>query len=808
MPSLPQPRFHLAPIAIAALLAVGLLGTAPAFAQSSGATAADATFAVALPAQPLGAALNELARQAKLQLLVRRELVEGKSAPAVSGNLTARQALDRILAGTGLIAVAEGNAVVVREAPPAATSDSALPAVTVTADADVQPDALPAPFAGNQVAKGARIKMLGNADVMTTPFSIKSYTSELIKDQGARSVDDVVANDPSVRVSLSPGFVLDQSSIRGFVVNAGAYTIDGLPGIASYSRIPVQNFERVEIFKGPTSALGGGSVSGTSVGGSINLVPKRAMASPNASATIAAASDSMFETHVDLGRRFGERNEWGVRLNVLGEKGELASGTKRDNLAPQIALDYAGDRLRVNLDAANIDYKNRKPGVNHSLGAGQTLPAAPSGGRAAQVDTAQQALDGRWAIAGVEFDLLPQLTAFAKYGKYHEESVDSYVGNIGPLRSDGTFNVSGYNYNTWKTDNNTKELGVRGSFETGSIKHQAAVSGLRFFTRYTTPPTGQGTVISTTPVVGNIYSDYGAPYTNFVPDVGAYTGTPIVQESLGIADSMTLLDDKLNLVVGLRRQKIRQDAVAPAAPYNAAETTPTLAASYQLGSGWTVYGNYAEQLSQGAVAPTGTANAGQSLAPYLGKQNEYGVKWNAGPYGVTLAYFDIRQASAYTDPADNTFKAAGEQRNKGVELETFGELAQGVRLLGGVAYIDAKQTKTRLGATDGKRALGVAEVNLNLGTELDIAAVPGLTLTGRVIRTGSAYVNLANTQKLPAWTRVDLGARYATKVSGTSVTWRAGVNNVADKAYWMAGGRNLFVVAEPRTWRLSATVAF
>lgn len=692
--------------------------------------------------------------------------------------------------------------------PARAEPESTLPAVQVKAGTEVTPTELPAPFAGGQVATGARLKMLGNVDVLTTPFSVKAYTQELIHNQGARSVDDLVANDPSIRISSSPGHTLDQSAIRGFMITSASYTIDGLPGMVSYSRIPVRNFERVEIFKGPTSALGGASVSGTTVGGSINLVSKRALSTPVNSVTLGFASNSILETHADVGRRFGTDNEWGVRLNLFAEHGGMATGTRRESLAPQLAVDYAGDRFRATLDAAIVDYMNHKPGTNHTMAAGQIVPHAPDNGRAATPSLARQGLNGHWAIVGAEYDLLPELTGYVKYGKYYEESTNSYYANIGPLRSDGSFTVANYGYNSWKTDQETREAGLRGTFTTASVKHQASLSALRFTRLYTVPPTGQLTTINTTSVVGSIYNDYTTPYSNTRPSVGRYTGTEITQNSIAVADSMTLLDDRLNLIVALRHQRIEQEAVAPAAPYNASKTTPTAGVSYQLGGGLTVYGNYAEQLSQGAVAPTGTLNAGQSLSPYLGKQHEVGMKWNAGTYGVTVAYFDIRQAAAFTDPADNTFKAAGEQRNKGFELESFGEITKGVRLLGGVAWIDGIQTKTRLGATDGKRALGVPRLNLNLGAEMDVAAVPGLTFTGRVIHTGSAYVDLANTQELPAWTRLDVGARYLTQLGGKTVMLRGGINNLTDKAYWITGGRNLFAVAEPRTFSLSASLDF
>jgi iron complex outermembrane receptor protein len=35
-----------------------------------------------------------------------------------------------------------------------------------------------------------------------------------------------------------------------------------------------------------------------------------------------------------------------------------------------------------------------------------------------------------------------------------------------------------------------------------------------------------------------------------------------------------------------------------------------------------------------------------------------------------------------------------------------------------------------------------------------------------------------------AWTRIDLGLRYTMKAGPTTLTWRAGVDNVADRRAW------------------------
>ena len=98
-------RFHLAPLAAAVTV---LLATSSAQAQSVSAPAAlTAPVEIQITAQPLSQALVVLARQAHLELMVQPALLEGRSAPAVQGRFTVREALNRLLAGTGLHAEVE-----------------------------------------------------------------------------------------------------------------------------------------------------------------------------------------------------------------------------------------------------------------------------------------------------------------------------------------------------------------------------------------------------------------------------------------------------------------------------------------------------------------------------------------------------------------------------------------------------------------------------------------------------------------------------------------------------------------------------
>ena len=88
----------------------------------------------------------------------------------------------------------------------------------------------------------------------------------------------------------------------------------------------------------------------------------------------------------------------------------------------------------------------------------------------------------------------------------------------------------------------------------------------------------------------------------------------------------------------------------------------------------------------------------------------------------------------------------------------------------------------------------------------------GLALTARAVYTSKQYINPANTLEIGSWTRFDLGARYLARIADRDVTFRARVDNVADRNYWSAAvvsfDSGALVLAAPRTVTLSATVDF
>ena len=193
-----------------------------------------------------------------------------------------------------------------------------------------------------------------------------------------------------------------------------------------------------------------------------------------------------------------------------------------------------------------------------------------------------------------------------------------------------------------------------------------------------------------------------------------------------------------------------------------------------------LYANRIEALQQGPSVPVDpnnpTTNFGQSLAPRKSVQYEIGGKLGLGGMFLTLGAYRIERPGEGVLP-DGSFGYLGNQRHEGIEFTANGEIAPGLRLIGGAALTDTE-------FVNGNEVAGVPEYTANANVEWDLGFVPGLTLTGRVVRTGEQWVDQANTLELDNWTRFDLGARYVFAAGETPVTVRLSVDNVANERYW------------------------
>lgn len=691
-------------------------------------------------------------------------------------------------------------------AAPAATAT--LPLVTATEQSD-SIDAPPPAIRGGQVGRGARMGILGNASVMETPFSVTSYTAQTIENDQARSVADVLSADPSVRMGSARSNLNEDITIRGFSVPSSDFALNGVFGVTPYWRAPLEAVERVEIIKGPSASLFG-MTPGGSVGGVVNLVPKRAESEPITRFTGSASSDSVFGGHVDIGRRFGPDGAFGVRINAMQREGDTAikGQSTRESLGA-VALDYRGRALRASLDL--LAQKERIDNVVRQFQAGPTLTAVPRAPDNSHPYPGLGWSDGRngSAVLKAEYDLSDNLTAYASYGQ-RKLNWGAVASN--PVIMDAAGNYSFFGgWQRMSVESKSLDAGLRGRFSTGPVKHEAALSFSRleqeqtlgFYTGY---PGGSS----------NLYAGllFPTPSTAGISNpLRPYLDTKLT--SLALADTLSFMDDRLRVTLGLRRQQVAgQDydfstGQASGAYYDESATTPVAGVVYKLQPNISLYASYIEGLSRGEVAPISAAisNPGAVMPPYKSKQKEIGVKFDLdGGMVAAVSLFELTKPSAGL--SGSTFGVFGEQRNRGVEATLAGELARGVRVLGGVTYMDGVITKAATSALEGKKAIGVPDWQLNLGAEWDMPFLPGLTLTGRMIHTGKTAVDPANTLHIPSWNRFDAGARYATRLGGKPVTFRMNVENLFDKDYWGTSTAGYLFVGSPRTLSLSASIDF
>ena len=252
-----------------------------------------------------------------------------------------------------------------------------------------------------------------------------------------------------------------------------------------------------------------------------------------------------------------------------------------------------------------------------------------------------------------------------------------------------------------------------------------------------------------------------------------------------VSDTVGLFDERLLVTGGLRIQSIRQDSFnyynggQLDSTYEEDAVTPVAGIVAKPFAGLSLYANRIEALQQGPTAPldpTLVSNPGETLGPRKSTQYEIGGKLALGDMFLTLAGYRISRPGEGVLPSGR-FGYLGEQRHQGLEFTANGTVAPGLRFIGGVSLADAE--------LDGSGEVpGVPEFTANADVEWDLPFAPGLTLTARAVHTGEQWVDAANTLRLDAWTRFDLGARYVLAAGEVPVTLRLTVDNIANEAYW------------------------
>ena len=246
--------------------------------------------------------------------------------------------------------------------------------------------------------------------------------------------------------------------------------------------------------------------------------------------------------------------------------------------------------------------------------------------------------------------------------------------------------------------------------------------------------------------------------------------------------------------------------------------TPTVSIIYQPVDSITTYASYIEGVEGGEMGDEihqglSVVNANVMLAPLISTQIEIGLKANVGDMLLTAAIFNIDKALHQYQLIDNNqykYTQDGSQVHKGLEVTTTGKLTDKLTLVGGFTLLDATiKDLADNPQFEGNKPNGVSEKMIKFYAEYNIDSLPGLVINGGFSYNGSFYDSRYGddnnkTKKLPAYTLVNIGARYDLTVADKDVTLRLNVNNLTDEGYWI----NDAFLGTSRTVSLSASVAF
>ncbi|WP_172560334.1 TonB-dependent receptor [Vibrio fluvialis] len=667
-------------------------------------------------------------------------------------------------------------------------------------------------YQGGQVARSGRAGILGNQDFMDTPFSSSNYTSKLIEDQQAKSVGDVLKNDPTVRQAVGYGNFQELYMIRGFPVYSDDMTLNGVYGILPRQYVAAEMLERVEVFRGANSFVNGAAPGGSAIGGSINLVPKRAGSEPLTRVTLGTQSGGQAYGAMDVARRFGDNQENGVRVNVVARNGDDAVDDQETQLGVlSLGFDHQGDNFRMSADLGYQDHHIDAP--RPSVTPGSAIPSLPSSDANYAQDWTYTDEKQLFGVVRGEYDFSSQTTGWIAGGMRRGKEHNLLANPT----ADADGNLTAYLFENVREDTvMSGDTGVRHEFSTGSVGHTVVVSGSVYQSR-----SKNAYVMSSSTDVGSLYD-----YDSLDQFDGLYYGGSlsdpketerVTYSSAALADTLSLFDDQVKVMLGARLQRVETKSFdystgEKTGDYSKTALTPSVGAVYQPTLDISLYANYSEALLPGETAPADSSNpTGEVLKPNRSEQYEVGAKYDNGSYGAVVSLFQISKPS-YMYDSNNYYTDNGEQRNRGIELSAFGEPIESVKVLGGVTLIDAEIVKNADATTEGKQAIGVPKVQANVNIEWATPFVEGLTLEGRTLYTGSQYASADNSLELPSWTRFDLGARYGMKLGDNALTLRARVDNVTDKSYWASAGgypgSNYLVQGAPRTFVLSASYDF
>jgi iron complex outermembrane receptor protein len=704
-----------------------------------------------------------------------------------------------------------GTAVYADETTAPARGSQPLPGVTVIGDR-IQDN--------YRVETVSSIGPLGSIPLLDIPYSVSVLPFDLIENSQAVNFKDVSKYLPLVAYQEQQGPDILRPQTRG--MQGGNFQNSRLDGMTMFITVAtaMEQFQQIEVVNGLSASLYGPA----NPSGMFNFVSKRPTENDFREASVTYNSDSIGTGHLDLSGRFDANGVVRYRFNgVFGEGDGYVDGSHQKRELGDLGLDIRPWDATV-LELNFSDYRLTDLGYPGWFTYGEkiALPATP--------DPKMEGYNQEY----LGTDLKTQISV----ARIKHDFDSNWHLVVGALNQDATRNINTQVNNlTSNSGAYTSSMGstfaprfvitsdtayLNGNFETLGISHDLTLgtAGYRAssYSLIKTPTAarlllGKATIDS--PV------QYPYPAAGVVDSNANFDSSDTYQQGINAGDSIRF-NEYWGARIGVSQDWFHVDNFnnksVQTTEYANHGVSPTGSLLFKPASYMTAYATFASSLQAGDLAPGGTANQGDTLAPYRSKEYEVGYKATLAKIDFTAALFRIQRPFANIDPADNVFKITGDQINKGLELSAIGEIIPGLTVYGGVTLLNARLENTPLASTNDNIYVGAPKVKGNTLFEYQIAAVPGLVAIFNYQFSGPRPGNDTNTLMVAGYNLFDLGARYTSAVASLPVTWRLSVDNIADRRYWSTVGPSNLTGANtgnllahfgsPRTVLASASVHF
>lgn len=677
---------------------------------------------------------------------------------------------------------------------------------------------------GGYISQGARLGFLGETNILKTPFTQFSFTEKAIQDYGdpSQPINSVAANMPSVKTSGCTMY--NDFSIRGQNLNGYQMYLNGIPDMFKQANTPINFAERIEVTSGPNKGITG-TAANESAGGVVNIVSKRANGD-YAKVTTLFSGHSSFGQLIDVSRRFGKNNEWGLRINAQNLNGETAIEDERlTNRDITLNIDHKTRNSYTNLFMGYF-YSKQKNGQRWFGFSGSDFQTASAVLRAP--DTAKNlSFHGQefeyddWAITlnhEQKFAKNWKMFLNAGYNRYDLfNNVNSKSSKYFVINKNGDFRALNWVQN-FPITSYYGQIGVQGVEHTGPVKHTlvAAIDKSWYNTYRNLNTTDQANQQFSTPN-GNLYTGVPfGPYTNYNADKVRWgtLGSTSRKWSWSLNDNIEY--KKLNILLGYFYNHSRTNTYNKTGgitqSVHSQAGSPTYGIVYSPTDKLSFYASHSESFNMETVVSNKYKNVGEILPAAKTKQNEIGVKYLNRDLLTSLSLFDIKKAGNIdvTEGGDLYQRQDGEDEYEGIEVAFNGKLAPKWNLMGGLMYLDAKHHKTTKTILENQRISGASRWNGVLALEYE--ADDRYSFFGRILYNGSAMIwNSETTNQLdvPPYTTLDLGVKYKTTWNKIPVQFNLTCYNVLGKDYWIPkSGVDTVILGNPRTLALSAQFTF